>query len=309
MRAKMTDGEQSGGAGSQGADGKKAHETKRPAYKRAGLWIGGIVTATAVAVGVAIGTGIGQHVDSALFRPRPTPSPSPLSIAEEVRNGPVEFDNGMPQAWVLPYTLHPSASDKDGLPRPESELQSVSGYETPNSYIDRFAAWVASQNGATAGLTYVRLTLTAGPAPIVIQSICAKILKRSPILKGTLFYKSSQGEEPVETTINLDSAEPCAAYFTGHYIDISPNASVVVDLRVVAYSDTVTWSLLANAVVNGRQEFLPAHTEQVFRTTGILKSIQRYGIFYDFVQENGSEEFLPTEPAPVDAKQVQDLAG
>ncbi|MGH2506524.1 MAG: hypothetical protein ACRDHZ_03775, partial [Ktedonobacteraceae bacterium] len=185
-----------------------------------------------------------------------------------------------------------------------------SGYETFDSYLSRVDDWIFSRGGATVGVANVDLTLTGGQNGIVIKSICARIIKRSPIMNGSLFYVSPQGGRPVSTILNLDSAEPCARYFNDNYLTLSSGQSTVIDLSVLAHSDTVTWSLYLNAVVNGIQQMIPVDSGQILRTTGLLPELTQYGIFYEFTDTgNYSGIFRPTIPEASEQKALEQQFG
>jgi hypothetical protein len=269
------------------------------------VWVSSIVTAFVIAIVTALGTGVGNDLLSpSAHHADPTPTPS-LQVNQELRNNQAAYDTNTTQAWAIPNTLNPTSAAARVIISPSP----ISGYETPDSYIDRFDNWVFAHDGATVGVTYLRLTLTSGNQPTVIQSVCAHIIKRAKILAGTLFFKGAQGNEPVETTLNLDSSEPCANYFKGHYLSLAPGQSAVVDISVVAHSDTVTWNLFLDAVVNGKQKFIPVGSNETLRTTAPLRKITGYGAYYQFTYgTNASMLFRPTVPDSFDQQDLQALA-
>jgi hypothetical protein len=277
-----------------------------PWWRRPLIWGGSIVTALVIAIVTAVGTGIGNGIFSATVRHHTAPTPTPsLGVNQEVRNNQAAYDTNTTQAWAIPDTLSPTSA----AARIIISSHSVSGYETPDSYIDRFDNWVFAHGGATVGVTYLRLTLTGGSQPTVIQSVCAHIIKRTKILTGTLFFKGAQGNEPVETTLNLDSSEPCANYFKGHYLPLSPGQSAVVNISATAHSDTVSWDLFLDATVNGKQKFIPVGSNEVLRTTAALRQITGYGAYYQFTYGAGASMlFRPTVPDSSDQQDLQALA-
>lgn len=282
-------------------------EARKPWWRRPLVWIGSIVTALVVAIVTAVGTGIGNDVLSATDRHSASPTPTEsLKVSQEIRNNQAAYDNNTTQAWAIPSLLNPTSAAAQIAVSPHS----VSGYETGDSYIDRFDNWVFAHGGATVGVTYLRLTLTGGKQPAVIQSVCAHVIKRTKILAGTLFFKGAQGTQPVETTLNLDSSEPCANYFKGHYLPLSPGQPAVVDISVITHSDTVTWNLFLDAVVNGKQKFIPVESNKVLRTTAPLRQIKGYGAYYQFAYgaAGSSGSFRPTIPSPFDQQDLQALA-
>lgn len=273
---------------------------RKPWWRRPLPWIGSVATALVVAIVTALGTGIGQHLWSLAFGHR-TPVGPAVRINQEIRNPPISYDYDTTQAWVLPSILNPtSTAAKVLVPK-----GTASGYETYDSYIDRFDSWLFSHGGATVGTTYLRITLTGGQQPILIQSICAHIISRSKILSGTLFYKPPQGMATTETTLNLDSAEPCANYFRGHYLSLSPGKSEVLDMAVIAHADTVQWNLFLDAIVNGKQEFIPVDNHEAFRTTGLLSKLTRYGVYYEYTTGARSELFRPIILGPGDEQSIK----
>lgn len=281
----------------------QSRSRRAPWWRSPLLWIGSVVSALVIAIATAFGTGFGQDLWSSTFGHH-TPSGPAVRINQEIRNPPVAYDRGTIQAWVLPSILSPTSTMAKVLTMRES----ASGYETPDSYIDRFDNWLFAHGGATVGTTYLRITLTAGQEPILIQSICAHIVNRSKIMSGTLFFKGTQGEKPVETVLNLDSAEPCATYFQGHYLSISPGKSQVVDLGVIAHTDTVAWSLFLDAIVNGKQEFIPVDSNEVLRTTGLQPKLANYGMYYEYTAGEGSSWFFrPSIPGPGSEQSIKDI--
>jgi hypothetical protein len=185
-----------------------------------------------------------------------------------------------------------------------------SGYSTQNSYLDRFDSWLFARGGASVEVTNLTLTLTGGPGTTIIQGICAHVISRTKVLSGTLFYKAPQGGSgAIGTTLNLDSDEPCAKYFSGHYITLSKGETSMVDISAAAHSDTVTWNLSLDAVVNGTQQFIPVQSREALRTTGLLPELTGYGAYYtDQQTDNYVEEFRAAVPGPSDEKNVESLA-
>ena len=291
----------------QGRKGPKdSKSSQKPWWTRPVVWVGSIASALVIAIATGYGTGVGQGLFSAIVHHK-APQQEPLKINQEIRNNQVAYDTRNAQAWALPYLLNPASSAAHILIPPNAG----SGYETPDSYIDRFDSWLFTHGGATVGVTNLVLTLIGGQGTTVVQSICAHIIKRTKIMSGTLFFKPPQGVGvPVETALDLDSAEPCARYFQEHYISLSQGQSAVVDVSVVAHSDTVSWNLFIDAIVNGKQKFIPVDSTQVLRTTGLLPNLARYGVFYEDTNPDGySEVFRPTVPGPSDNQQVDALAG
>jgi hypothetical protein len=280
----------------------KSHRV--PWWRHPLLWVGSVASALVIAMATAFGTGVGQDLWASASEHSTPPSGPAVRINQEIRNPPVALDTGTIQAWVLPFVLSPASTTAKVLAAGDS----TSGYETPDSYIDRFDNWLFAHGGATVGATYLRITLTAGQEPIIIQSICAHIVSRTKIMSGTLFFKGTQGEKPVETVLNLDSAEPCATYFQGNYLSIFPGNSKVVDLGVIAHADTVAWTLFLDAIVNGRQEFIPVDSNEVLRTTGLLPKLTGYGIYYEYTTGEGySWLFRPTVLGPGDQQSIENI--
>jgi hypothetical protein len=229
-----------------------------------------------------------------------------VQVNQEIRNPPVSQDLNTTQAWVIPAVLNPtSAAAKALVPH-----GNVSGYESPDSYLDRFDNWVFTHGGATVGVTYLRVTLTAGQRPVLVQSICAHIVSRTKTLSGTLFFKPPQGQPIIETTLDLDDPQPCANYFETHYILLSPRRPRVLSIAVVAHADTVVWNLFLDAIVNGKQEYIPVGGHEVLRTTGLLSRLTEYHMYYEYSTGAGySQLFRPTILGPGDQVSIESALG
>jgi hypothetical protein len=280
-----------------------AKPNQRKWWQRPLSWAAGIGGALVVAAATSFGTGVGQRLFSA-SEPHSASHTQSLKVSEEIRNS-AAYETAGSQAWALPYVLDP-ASSVASLALPQT---SSSGYATPDSYIDRFDSWLFSRGGASVGVTDLQLTLTGGSGTTIVQGICAEIVSRTKIMNGTLFFEPPQGGEgSIETALDLDAAEPCAKYFNGHYITLSQGEGAVVNIHVVAHSDTVTWELFLDAVVNGKHQYIPVNSKETLRTTGLLSSVKSYGIYYKDTQtENFSEEFRPTVPDSSDNTEVEAL--
>jgi hypothetical protein len=222
-----------------------------------------------------------------------SPSSTPLfgAVGPARPSDKVKTDSDPAAGWALPARFGPAPLPLSNL-RPSNSSPDAAGSLQPD--IQRFDDWVYNRGGATVGVTHLRVVLTAGQDAVQVQDICARISTRAPSLKGTLFFKGTEGDPTIQTSLNLDSSQPCVGYFRDQYKSLQAGESAEFDVSAVARKGTVTWSLYAQVVVKGEKKTIEVDPKKVMRTAGLLQGAAGYSEYYNYEFGANGGLFRPT---------------
>lgn len=158
---------------------------------------------------------------------------------------------------------------------------------------DLFRDSALRRRATKVGVSGTKLTIEgANSHTVVITEIHAKILRRDPLVTGTLLSAPPQGiERLVRIGFDLDQPDPIARvstqgelgepYFASNAVTLKDHETATFQIDAHAAKATYTWAVQVDLVVDGRAESRTVQSpDGPLRLAG---SATRYGAIYDFI--------------------------
>jgi hypothetical protein len=260
---------------------KRSEEQPLAITRRHSLkWLGGAAKwVVAVLATTLIGTAFSPlYLPRLIDRANPNRTPVDINIQPIPRgSGPGWVDAGprghQSRSLNTDYRELPSEYVFRSVMR-QSDVDAMNGaldHFAPQDRGEDFDAWLKRHGAADLQSTGLRLTFQGIDQKVAITGIRAIVRKRTEVFDGAYLNVDKGGgeEPPITMDLPLDQSVPEAPYFVKKVITVAEDETVTVDLWAHALKSFVSWDLVVDFVVAGKQRSVVLHPPYGhFRTSG-----------------------------------------